>query len=188
MPEWKDRWGEWLVQGFRLVVAALVWSLPAIIVGSAGGHYSGDNDRQRQQLVPIAIGGLGIVCLLAWSCSGRLSWCWLYRASRSGLRRQEDRGAGLAFGDILAFTRQHLSSVIVVSIVYIIAAFVVSIVGGVIGVLLCGIGLFVTVPLATLITYLIQAHLYAQVGRDALGFAVEPVAATAISPAPSRRR
>ena len=96
----------------------------------------------------------------------------------------ERLGAGLAFGDILAFTRQHLSSVIVVSIVYIIAAFVVSIVGGVIGVLLCGIGLFVTVPLATLITYLIQAHLYAQVGRDAPGFAVEPVAATAISPAP----
>ena len=46
MPEWKDRWGEWLVQGFRLVVAALVWSLPAIIVGAAAivpGVMTGSN-------------------------------------------------------------------------------------------------------------------------------------------------
>ena len=182
MPEWKDRWGEWLVQGFRLVVAALVWSLPAIIVGAAAivpGIMTGSNSDFW-----ITIGGLGIVCL---SCLVLL-WSIIVVLALPGISiriaETERLGAGLAFGDILAFTRQHLSSVIVVSIVYIIAAFVVSIVGGVVGVLLCGIGLFVTVPLATLITYLIQAHLYAQVGRDAPGFAVEPVAATAISPAP----
>ncbi len=33
LPEWKDRWGEWLVLGVKLTVALLVWALPAILIG-----------------------------------------------------------------------------------------------------------------------------------------------------------
>lgn len=182
LPEWKDRWGEWLVQGFRLMVATLVWSLPAIIVSVATivpFAMAGSNSDFW-----ITMGGLGIACL---SCLIVL-WSIIVVLALPGISiriaETERLGAGLAFGDILAFTRQHLGNVIVVSIVYIIAAIVLSILGSLVGALLCGIGLFVTLPLATLLTYLIQAHLYAQVGRNASGLAMEPLTPIALSPAP----
>lgn len=182
MPEWKDRWGEWLVQGFRLLVAALVWALPAIVVGTA-------------TIVPVAltgagddflatIGGLGIACL---SCLAGL-WAVVVFLVLPGISiriaEEEKLSAGLAFGDIIAFTRKHLGEVVIVTIVYLIASVVVSMVASMVGLLLCIVGLIVTVPAGTLITYLIQAHLYGQVGLGASGTALEPVGAAAVSPAP----
>ena len=32
MPEWRDRWGEWLVLGVKAAVAVFVWALPIILV------------------------------------------------------------------------------------------------------------------------------------------------------------
>ena len=61
MPEWKDRWGEWLVQGVRIAVAVIVWAIPAIIVGLATivpAALTGSNSDFWT-----SIGGLGIACL-----------------------------------------------------------------------------------------------------------------------------
>jgi hypothetical protein len=42
----------------------------------------------------------------------------------------------------------------------------ITIVAGITGLLLCIIGLIVTVPLGTLVTYLFQYHLYGQLARE----------------------
>ena len=181
MPEWKDRWGEWLVQGFRMAVAVLVWALPAIIVSAVA-------------IVPVALmgsnsdfwitmGGLGIACL---SCLIVL-WSIIVALALPGISiriaETEKLGAGLAFGDILAFTRKHLGDVIIVTLILLVASAVVSLIASVVGTLLCLIGLIVTVPAGTLITYLIQAHLYAQVGLGR-GTTLATADDTAVSPAP----
>lgn len=181
MPEWKDRWGEWLVQGVRLAVAVIVWALPAIIVGMATiipAALTGAGDDFMA-----AIGGLGIMCLsclvFLWSIVVVLA----LPAISIRIAETEKLGAGLAFGDILSFTRQHIGDVIIVSIVYVIASVVLSLLGSFVGLLLCGVGIFITAPIATLITYLIQAHLYAQVGMGR-GTALATIDETAVSPAP----
>ena len=181
MPEWKDRWGEWLVQGVRLAVAVIVWALPAIIVGMATiipAALTGAGDDFMA-----TIGGLGIMCLsclvFLWSIVVVLA----LPAISIRIAETEKLGAGLAFGDILSFTRQHIGDVIIVSIVYVIASVVLSLLGSFVGLLLCGVGIFVTAPIATLVTYLIQAHLYAQVGMGR-GTTLATAEETAVSPAP----
>jgi hypothetical protein len=49
-----------------------------------------------------------------------------------------------------------------VALVYIAASIALSLIGGIVGVLLCIVGLIITLPLATLLTGLFQYHLYGQ--------------------------
>jgi hypothetical protein len=101
----------------------------------------------------------------------------------------EQISSAFKFGDILRFTREHLGDVIIVSIMYFLASLVFGLIGSVVGVLLCGIGLFITVPAAQLITMLVQSHLYAQVGIDksvlqswAYGLPPKPEPSLAVEP------
>jgi hypothetical protein len=55
----------------------------------------------------------------------------------------------------------------VVTLVYVIASVVVALIGSLIGIILCLVGLFVTLPAAQFITVMIQSHLYGQVGLGA---------------------
>ena len=182
MPEWRDRWGEWLVAGFKLFVATFVWALPAVIFGFL--MFVPAIMMDSNQDFWAAMGGLGLVCL---SC---LMFLWVIvvllaqPAIYIRVAEKDSIGAALQFGSMLRFTREHIGDVLVATIVYVIAALVVSTVGSLVGTLLCFVGLFVTIPLASLITYLIQAHLYAQVGQRAVpGTALAPSGVTAVAPA-----
>lgn len=182
MPEWKDRWGEWLVLGIKQAAALLVWSLPAIILSVAfvvPAMLTGSGDDFWT-----AIGGLGITCL---SCLVAL-WAVVVLLASPGIyiriAETESLGAGLAFGDILGFTRDHIGDVIIASIVYAVAAIVVSVIGSVVGMVLCFVGLIITVPVAQVITLLIQAHLYGQIGRGA-GTALAPLTTPETTPVPA---
>ena len=86
-------------------------------------------------------------------------------------------------GADLTFTRQHIGDVIIVTLLVMVASVVVSLIATVVGTLLCLVGLIVTIPAGTLITYLIQAHLYAQVGMGR-GTHLATTDETAVSPAP----
>jgi len=163
LPEWKDRWGEWLVLGVKLTVALLVWALPAILIGLF-------------LIVPAAMmdsnDTMATIGALAFACLGCLIFLWalvvLLVSPRIYIRvaETEQISSGFQFGDILRFTREHIGDVIIVTIMYFVASLVVGLIGTVIGTLLCVIGLVVTLPAAQLITMLIQSHLYAQVGID----------------------
>lgn len=198
LPEWKDRWGEWLVLGVKLTIALLVWALPAIVIGLfmivPAAMTNGDDTLA-------AIGGLSLACLgclvFLWSVVVLLASPAIYMR----VAETEEISSGLRFGEILRFTRAHLGDVIIVTIMYFLASLAFGLIGSVVGILLCGIGLFVTLPAAQLITFLVQSHLYAQVGIDksvlqswAYGLpqpqpepsqAVAPVAAAPVEAAPA---
>jgi hypothetical protein len=113
-----------------------------------------------------AVGGLALACLscliLLWTVVVLLASPAIYIR----LSETEQISSAFQFGDILRFTREHLGDVIIVTIMYFVASLVIGLIGSVAGILLCGIGLFVTVPAAQLITMLVQSHLYAQIGID----------------------
>lgn len=160
MPEWKDRWGEWLMLGLKLFVVTLVWSLPALVLVVplvVASLMSSDPDLQTVGAVLGLCSGLAV---FFWGVVVALASPGIYQR----VAETEDIGAGLRFGEILSFTRQHLGEVIIALLVLIVAASVLSLAGFLLGLLLCGVGLFVTIPAASFIATLVQSHLYAQVG------------------------
>lgn len=160
MPEWRDRWGEWLVLGVKLAVVVIIWSLPIILFSlplALGGALSDQSGGE-------VIGSLIVACfgclVFVWAIVILLATPAIYIR----LAETERISSGLQFGEILAFSRQNIGDVIIASIMYVVASFVVGLAGAIVGTLLCLVGLLVTVPAAQLITILIQSHLYAQVG------------------------
>ncbi|MEA3335533.1 MAG: DUF4013 domain-containing protein [Chloroflexota bacterium] len=164
MPAWKDKWGEWLIKGFKVWVATIVWALPAILLGIFiffGGVIAGNEGGE-------AIGAVIMACF------GCLSLLWalvVFVASPGIYIRLAETGElseALHFGDIIEFTRDNLGEVLIAIIVTFLASMAVSLVAGMVGLLLCGIGVLILGPLAQLIIMLIQMHLYAQVGTGTL--------------------
>lgn len=176
LPEWRDRWGEWLVLGVKLFIAILVWSLPLLIVTipmTVGFALTGDQDTAG---VGWIIGSCMSCLVLLWGLVVLLATPAIYIR----LAETEDLSSAFRFGEILSFTRQHLGEVVIVSIVYVIASIVIGLIGTIVGAILCIIGLVITLPAAQLITMLVQSHLYAQVGSNRT---LQPAYATA--PVPS---
>jgi hypothetical protein len=167
MPAWRDRWVEWLVLGLKLAVAMIVWALPAILLGifMAFGSVMTGADNEGLQ----AIGGISIACfgclIVLWSIAVMLASPGIYIR----LAETESLSSTFEFGDILAFTRDHIADVIIVIIVYWLISLVVGLLASTVGTLLCGIGLILTIPAAQYIGTLIQSHLYAQVGMEMPG-------------------
>ena len=110
------------------------------------------------------------------------------------LAETEELSSAFRFGEILDFTRTHIGNVIIATIMYVVASVVISMIAGIVGLILCGVGLLVTLPAAQFITVMIQSHLYAQIGLDAKSWETsivpqeyipEPPAAPSVYDAPS---
>lgn len=178
MPAWRDRWGEWLITGLKLLVATLIWGLPIILFSipmTIGGALT---DSQGGEVV----GGLLLAC---FGCLMAL-WTILLLVVTPGiyirLAETERLTSALQFGEIIAFTRDNLGDVLIAVIVYAIASAIIALVAGLVGALVCLIGLVVTVPVATFYTTLVQSHLYAQVGMGGL---LSELSRTDLTPAES---
>ncbi|MBP6440619.1 MAG: hypothetical protein KA259_03355, partial [Caldilineaceae bacterium] len=65
------------------------------------------------------------------------------------------------------WTRVRLGDVIMFLVAFIVASMVISTVGSIAGMVLCFVGLIVTIPLATLLTSLYQYHLMGQLAYKA---------------------
>lgn len=162
LPEW-NQWGNDLIRGFRLVVVNLIWLLPILIISIPAwlGNLILNNNNE-------AIAFLGGMLL-----TGGLCLIFLYDLFVAimmpgftiAFARDEQIGSGLQIRPIWQWTYQHLSQVISVAVICLIAQVVLAVIATTIGVILCGIGLFVTLPLAILVTYLFQAHLYGQLAN-----------------------
>jgi hypothetical protein len=181
MPEWRDRWGEWLVLGVKAVVAVFVWSLPAIIVALPMGFgfvLLGNEDAA-------AFGGLLAACfgclILIWTIIVLLATPVIYIR----LAETEELSSAFRFGDILSFTRDHVGQVIIATIMYLVAGLVFGLIGSIVGLILCLVGLFFTLPAAQFITTLVQSHLYGQIGLDAKSWETSIVPETYIPEPPA---
>lgn len=159
LPEW-DQWGDDLTRGFKLTVAGLVWALPIfiftipLIIGSALADSRSDGAQV-----------LGSLILMCGGCLVTLYSLFIGVISPAitiAFAKDEQIKSGLQFREIIEWTRANIGQVLVVMIVVIAASFVISIVGAIAGVLLCLVGLAVTMPLATLLISLFQYHLFGQ--------------------------
>jgi hypothetical protein len=159
LPEW-DQWGDDLTRGFKLAVAFFVWALPVIIliiptiIGSALADAGND--------------GAEFIGVMLSFCGGCLNFLYglLLTLAAPGISiafaKDEQISSGLQFREIIAWTQANIGQVLVVTLVYLAASIALSLLGGIVGVLLCIVGLIITVPLATLLTSLFQYHLYGQ--------------------------
>ena len=163
LPEW-DQWGDDLVRGFKLAVVEFVWALPLIVVS-----------------IPFVIGAIiadqpgrgagffGGTILAATGCLTFAYALFVYLV-RPGytlaFARREKIGDGLQIANVWHWTRNHVGEVIVVALLVLVAELVIPSIASIVGAILCGIGLIVTVPLGTLATYLFRSHLYGQLARS----------------------
>ncbi|GIV78772.1 MAG: hypothetical protein KatS3mg050_3166 [Litorilinea sp.] len=161
LPEW-DQWGDDLMRGFKLFVVALVWSLPLVLFW-----------------IPVVIGGamadsrgaaefIGTTLALCGSCLMVLYGLFLAVMAPGfsiAFATDEEIRSGLQFREIWEWTVEHIGQIIVVALVYLVASILISLVAGIVGTLLCLVGLVVTVPLGTLVTYLFEYHLFGQLAH-----------------------
>lgn len=167
LPEWDD-WSGDLVRGFKLFVVYLVWALPLILVS-----------------IPMTIGGvmadsdsgiattLGVTILVGTSCLTILYGIFITLMTPGftlWFARDEEIRSGLQLSEIFQWTREHVTEVILFMLAYIVASFVITMVASIVGVLLCFVGLIVTVPVATFVTYVYQFNLLGQIAyKDSAG-------------------
>lgn len=160
MPEWRDRWGEWLILGLKLLIAQLVWSLPGILLSIPMSLGSALTDNQNSEFI-------GFVLLTCFGCL-TLLWSVVVLVATPAiyirLAEQETLSSTLQFGEIIQFTRDHVGDVLVAIIVYVLLSFLVMAAASLLGLVLCLVGLVITIPAGSFIVTLIQSHLYGQVG------------------------
>lgn len=170
LPEWRDRWGEWFTDGIKVFVASLIWALPLIalyipmIIGSA----LTDNPDME------AIGGFISVCFGCLVFLVGILYTLIMPAIYIRIAETGEISSALRVGEILRFTREHIGDVIIASLVYIAGSAIISLAAGILGTLLCLVGLIITLPAGQFLTMMMQAHLFGQIGRKA-GNALEPV-------------
>jgi len=164
LPEW-EKWEALIVDGLKVLVILLVFFLPSIIIGLCLGVPSGFmTDSQGNWH------GFGVFLN---SVSGCLSFLWsivvalLVPAAIGKFAADGQLSSAFRFGDVIALVRKNLGTYVVVAVLSWAIVVVASMVGG----LLCGIGLFVTMPFA----YMVIGHLYGQAYRQASGPLAAPV-------------
>lgn len=180
LPEW-DQWSDDLARGFKLSVVAIIWSLPAIVavIPTLVGAFmaSGNNDA----LIAIGAGIIGLSYCLIFLYSILL--VALSPGIAISFARDESIGSGIRFQEIIAWTRSHVSEVLLFTIASIVVNIVLAFAGVIVGFLLICIGLVVTIPLATLVNYLYLANLLGQIAhKDRTGMPYYPPATSSYTP------
>lgn len=162
LPIWDD-WGNDLIRGFKLVVVALIWALPLVLLSipTALGASISENGR--------TMSAFGSMLALCGGCLSLLYWLFLAVAAPGytlAFSRDEEIQSGLRFEVVYKWTRQNLASVVPVALVTFLAGIIIFFLGVVAGALLLCVGWLITLPLGVLLPLLIQYHLYGQLGRN----------------------
>jgi hypothetical protein len=168
LPEWEE-WGDLFMLGLKLAVIQLVWAIPLIIlsVGSSIPPALAEGSNAEGALIAISVlcGCLSFIVGIAYALVEPVI---TFHFARTG-----EFASGFEFGNIFRLLGDNIGNVIVAVIVSAVAGFIVIILGLIVGVLALVIGLIVTFPAAALLSTLIEAHLYGQVGHEAEAKSVE---------------
>ncbi len=159
LPEWHD-WGGFLARGFKLFAALFIWSLPAIILAIpliVGSAMVDNRGAEAGGWVLIACGS----CLT-------LLWVIVYYlvcpAIYVRLAAYDRFGAAFDFAEIWAFTRDNIGNIILATLLILLASVIIVPILGLIGLVVCLVGVLVSLPLSYLWQLLFTAHLYGQIG------------------------
>lgn len=172
LPEW-NQWSEDFVRGLKIAVVTLIWALPlfVVVVPMGVGIALADSGREAAEI----FGGLILFGSLSLTVLYGLVVAFLTPGFTIAFARDEEIRSGLQLTEIWQWTQQHLGQVLLIGIVYLAASFALGLVAMITGLLLCGVGLLVTMPLSTLVIMLFQHHLYGQLAREG----TQPVAPAA---------
>jgi hypothetical protein len=158
LPEW-DNWGELIADGLKLMVVGIVYALPSIIVSvclgvplGALGDQSGSGTDALYGMFSLALSCFNFLWAIAISI--------LMPAAIAFWIADDELGAAFHFGRVFAFVRDNFTTYLITFLM----SWVASIIGS-LGVIVCGIGWFVTMPYSWLVT----AHLYGQAYLQAAG-------------------
>ena len=162
LPEWQD-WGGFFNRGLKLFIAFFVWALPIIIVlipVMIGGALTDSNrDLGGMEAIGILLTICGSCLMLLWSLVLTLFTPAIYVRFASTGRLS----SAFEFGKLWGFTQRNLGDVIV-SIILVLLAGLIAAVAGMLGFVALLIGALITIPAASLWQYLVQSHLFGQIG------------------------
>ncbi len=165
LPNWDD-WGDDWIRGAKLVVAAVVYALPALLLSGIGaliGFIGSEMGNDGAAVVGLC--NVGVSCLS--SLWGILVALFFPGAMINFATKGEELGAFFRFSEIWDMIRSNLGDYVVAVIIGVLAEVVASF-----GLILCVIGVFVTGFWSTLV----QSHLYGQVAAQAAGATMAPPA------------
>jgi hypothetical protein len=165
LPEWQD-WGKFFMLGLKVFVALFIWALPMFIgfVPVLAGGVLSDSSNAN---------GAGPIAALLIICGSCLMFLWgifialLTPAIYARVAATNRFAAAFELGRIWGFTRDNLGNVII-AILLVWVAGIIAFVLGTMGFLLLCIGAMLTIPLASLWQYLVQAHLFGQIAADSV--------------------
>ncbi len=164
LPDWED-WGGFLRRGFRLCAALFIWALPIILIAlplTVGGTLTDQNSSGTE-----AIGAILITCssclLLLWGLVLALFTPAIY----ARVARTERFAAAFELGKLWSFTRDNIGNVVIALLLTWVAGLIAAVIAG-LGIIALGIGILVSLPFANLWQYLVQAHLFGQIGASSV--------------------
>lgn len=162
LPEWED-WGDLFLRGLKLFLIQLIWALPLIIVGMGMSLPAALSENSRLQGFWIA---LSVFCGCLTFILG-IAYALIEPVITFRFARTDEFVSAFEFGRIFRLLADNIGNVIIAAIVSAVAGVLLFILGGIVGTLALVIGLIVTIPASAVLSELIQAHLYGQVGREA---------------------
>ncbi len=169
LPEWTD-WGKLLRDGFFVTVGELVWMLPFILLVLVVSIATGGVGRLSDDAAAVAAtgGGLLLLCLVLLMVVVAL---FLTPALLIQYAIKDDFSALFRFGEVFDIIRNHMADILIAFLVTLAALFVVSLVGGVLGIIPClgWIAAFVIGLAAGPYISFLGGHLYGQIAAKVLG-------------------
>ncbi|MYC94681.1 MAG: DUF4013 domain-containing protein [Caldilineaceae bacterium SB0661_bin_32] len=169
LPEW-DRWGDDLVRGVKLACVVVIWALPIILIFFPAFIISiviADNTPYDPKYPGGSVASIILSCASCLSFLFAIAFAVMQPGFTIAFARNETIKDGLQVSEVWDWTRDNIGNVAIVAILTVIASMIITTVGSIVGLILCVIGAVVTVPLAQLITYYFQSHLYGQLARVA---------------------
>lgn len=169
LPEWTD-WGKLLSDGFFLTVGELVWMLPLILLVIIVSVATGGLGSISEDAAAVAAtgGGLLLLCLVLLMVLAAL---FLTPALMIQYAIKDEFGALFRFSEVFDIIRNHMSDILIAFLVTVAAVFVVSLIGGVLGLVPClgWIAAFVIGLAAGPYVSFVGGHLYGQIAAKVLG-------------------
>ena len=165
LPEWQD-WGKFFMLGLKLLAVMFIWTLPIFIgfVPVLAGSILANQTNAS---------GVEMFSVLLVLCGGCLMTLWgvfialLTPAIYTRLAATNRFAAAFDLGRIWEFTRDNMGHVII-AILLVWLAGVIAVVLGTLGFAFLCIGAIISIPLASLWQYLVQAHLFGQIAKDSV--------------------
>jgi hypothetical protein len=171
LPEWSD-YGKLLKDGFFVTVTELLYALPFILLMIVGGLATGGigslSSGDDLAAVVATGGGLTLACLAILVA---IAFLFLTPAILIQYAIKDDFGDLFRFGEVFNIIRNHTADILVAFIVTLVAAFVLSLVLGVLSIIPC-LGWIAAAILGLAVgPYIsfVSGHLYGQIAAKVLG-------------------